>query len=114
MECLPIVALSSFVRKRGRDFVQRVARETAAGQTPQELRRDGSTLDQRPDPSELRLQTGDGRFGRLGRDQPPPQVGADRRIAVAAAREELSPAFGQASVVDDSGAFERPDRLLPR
>ena len=113
MECLQIVALSSFLRKRSGDLLERVAREAAAGEPPQQCRGDGLTLEEPPSAGELGLEGGDGAGGFLGRDQSPAQVGTNRRIAVTAAREQLGTALGEARVVEHAGTLESFDRLLP-
>src|SRR3954468_4530248 len=85
--------LSGPERKRRRDLVQGVPRESTPGQAPQQRRRDALPLERTPKALELGLEGGDGAGGHLRGDQAPPEVGSDRRIPVTPAREQLGAAL---------------------
>ena len=102
------------MRKRGRDLVERVAGEPASGKASQECRRDALAREQTADAGRLGVEGGHCVGDSLGPDQAPTEVGSDRGIAVAAAREHPRPALCQPRVVDEPSAIETRERLLPR
>src|SRR5439155_22685370 len=106
--------VSRLLRKRTRNLVERVAREAASGQAPQQCGSRTLAFKQRTNANDLRLQSGYGVGGRRGRDQAPSQIGPYRSIAVAASREQLGATHRQPGVVDEPGATQGCDRAFTR
>ena len=105
---------SRLVRKRGGDLVERVAGEAASSETSHKRRSEALALEQTARAIELGLEAGDRDGGRLGRNQAPPEIGADGSVAVAAPREQLCAALREPSVVEKPGAIERCEGVLAR
>src|SRR5438445_3511243 len=105
---------SRLLRKpdRTRDLLEGLAREPPSGQAPQERRSDGLAGDEPPGAVELGLESSDRVGCELGRDQALFQVAADAHVAVAAPREHLRTAVGEAYIVEHADAAEGGDRVV--
>ena len=112
MECAEILSRSGLPRKRGRDLVKRVAGEAPPAESSQDCRRDVLPREQAPHAKELGLESRDRVGGFLGRQQAPPQVGADRTVTVATTRERLGAGLRQPCVVDEPRTIEGRDCLF--
>src|SRR5579864_585049 len=96
-------------RDRTRDLLEGLAREPPSGEATQERWSDCLTGDEPPGAVELGLEGSDGVGRKLGRNQALFQVAADAHVAVAAPREHLCTALGEAYIVEQTGATEGSD-----
>src|SRR5215470_2225326 len=92
--------VSRLSRKRGPHLVDRLAREAAVGEAPNELRRRRLPLEQAGGTDAFGLQSGNGIGGRIVRDQTPAKVRADGGVAVPPPLEPLRAALRDPCVVE--------------